>query len=331
MTCRERVTAALRGAPTDRPAISFWQHFPGRDGTARDLARATVAFQRRYEPDFVKLMPTGMYAVLDYGVQVRTSDDGIGTTRFVSGPVAASADWTRLPAVAPGRGVLAEQVEAVRLVREALGPDVPILQTIFSPLTMASKLVGGDLSPAMVEAEEGFRVALERVARDVVAFGQACLRAGADGFFFATQLATHTALPSGAYERFGVPYDTAVLGALRAGSSLLILHLHGLDPFFDLADWYPVDGVNWHDRETRPHLAEALARTRAGLVGGIARMGAVVRGSPDAVAAEVRDAIAQTGGRRLVVAPGCVIPTDAPAANLLAARAAVGGSATIRP
>jgi uroporphyrinogen decarboxylase len=44
-----------------------------------------------------------------------------------------------------------------------------------------------------------------------------------------------------------------------------------------------------------------------------------VDGTPDEVAAEVRQAIAETGGRRVLVAPGCSIPPRTPAENLAAA------------
>ena len=42
----------------------------------------------------------------------------------------------------------------------------------------------------------------------------------------------------------------------------------------------------------------------------------------DAVAREVRDAIAQTQGRGHIVTTGCVMPTDTPEANIRAAIAA---------
>ncbi|MHB9092288.1 MAG: uroporphyrinogen decarboxylase family protein, partial [Chloroflexota bacterium] len=103
-----------------------------------------------------------------------------------------------------------------------------------------------------------------------------------------------------------------------------ILHLHGLDSFFDLADRYPVHAVNWHDRETSPSITEAMRLTDKVLVAGIHRGGAVTKADAGAVAAQVRDAIAQSGGRRLVVAPGCVIPAAmARVETLRAARDAV--------
>jgi uroporphyrinogen decarboxylase len=323
MTRYERVEAAFRGEPVDRVPISFWQHFPAHDHAPASLADVTAQYQRRFDLDFIKLMPTGMYCVMDYGVSVVPSGDAVGTTRYASGPIARAGDWARLPGVSPERGVLGDQVAVVRRLRATLGTDVPLLQTIFSPLTMAAKMAGGPIDAVVREHEAALPAALGRLAGDVVTFGRACLDAGADGFFFATQLATRAALPAGAYERLGVPYDLEVLRALRPRSWGIVLHLHGDEPLFDLADRYPVDGVNWHARETVPSLARGLERTARGLVGGIARHGPVATGSAAEVVAEARDAIAQTNGRRLVLAPGCVIPTTAPDANLHALRRAV--------
>ena len=324
MNHRERVRAALRGEPVDRPPISLWHHFPGRDQTADALATTTIEFQRQLDLDLVKLTPTGMYPVLDYGVQVRP-DDVVGTTRFASGPVRQPADWARLPDVSPERGVLAREVEVVHRVRTALGPDVPIIQTIFSPLTVADKLIAGGVAAAPPEHEAAIAATLPKLAADVIVFGRACLEAGADGFFFATQLAARSVLPDGTYERLGVPFDQEVLEALRPRSWCTILHLHGADPLFELADCYPVDGVNWHDRETTPSLAEALRRTSRCLVAGIARRGVILNHDADAITHEVQNAAEQTGQRRLIVAPGCVVPVSVTPDQLTAARRAVEG------
>jgi uroporphyrinogen decarboxylase len=325
MTHRERIQATLRGEAVDRPPVSLWRHFPREDETVEGLVKATVRFQREYDFDLVKLMPTGMYGVIDYGVAVQLSNEDVGTTRFVSGPIHESADWERLPALKPDTGILGEQVEVVRRVRQELGPDTPVIQTIFSPLMLASKLVGGTerLKDALADGESSVLAGLDRLTQDTIAFGRACLDAGADGFFFATQLAAPAEMERQEYEKYGVPFDLRVTEALRDGAWCTLLHLHGLDPYFELADRYPVDAVNWHDRETTPSLSEALTLTSKTLVGGLERRGPLSRGTPESVTSEVRDAIAQTEGRRLIVAPGCVVPDAAPSANLMAARQAV--------
>jgi uroporphyrinogen decarboxylase len=317
-THRERIAAAIRGERVRPLPVAFWHHFPQADSNPVTFAEATVAFYRQFDVDLVKLMPTGMYPVMDYGVAVRPSDDDLGTTVYFSGPIAHPDAWDALPAVSPERGVLGDQVAMAGHVRAALGPDVPIIQTIFSPLTMAAKLAGGTLRGALLEDEDALRRVLARLAADVVAFGDACLDIGVDGFFFATQLANAPSLPRDVYARLGEPYDLEILEALRPRAWLQVLHLHGQEPFFELADRYPVDVVNWEDRETRPTLRGALQQTSRCLLGGVVRGAALATASEAEITAQVADAAAQTEGQRVIVGAGCVVSVTTPDENLQA-------------
>jgi uroporphyrinogen-III decarboxylase len=57
-------------------------------------------------------------------------------------------------------------------------------------------------------------------------------------------------------------------------------------------------------------------------MGGVS-VATVAQGTPDRVAAEVRQALSETGGRRFLLAPGCSIPPQTPEANLLAVKGAL--------
>jgi uroporphyrinogen decarboxylase len=61
------------------------------------------------------------------------------------------------------------------------------------------------------------------------------------------------------------------------------------------------------------------------VVGGVNDRQTLLNGPVEAIWAEVQDAIAQTGGRRLMVGPGCVIPTNTPDTHVRAAVNAVRG------
>ena len=97
-----------------------------------------------------------------------------------------------------------------------------------------------------------------------------------------------------------------------------MLHLHGENVMFDLLAGYPVQMINWHDRLTAPTLGKALKSFKGALVGGVEERGLLVSGPVQAIRAQVRDAMVQTGGRRLVVGPGCVAAIAAPEQNIRA-------------
>ena len=67
MTKLERVRAALGCLDVDRPPYGFWTHLPGIDLDPLRLAAETAAFAQRYDLDFVKSMPNGLYCVEDWG------------------------------------------------------------------------------------------------------------------------------------------------------------------------------------------------------------------------------------------------------------------------
>jgi uroporphyrinogen decarboxylase len=330
MTKAERVRAALAGEPADRTPFSLWHHFPEKDATVEGLVNETVAFHERFDVDLIKLMPTGMYSTLPYGTTIEVVPGDSGTTGMKTSPIQTSKDWTTLPAAKPTEGALAEQVEVVRQVRSAVGPDVPIVQTIFSPLTMAEKMAGGSLLEHLENDEDSVHVALDQFAQDVIAFGRECLAAGASGFFFATQQASRDAgLSDDLFNRAGVAYDVRVLEALYDDDRnwCTLLHLHGNNPRFEIADQYPIHAVNWHDRESGPSIKEATNLTSRALVAGIDRIGPVAKGDIDGAIAEVDDAIAQANGMRLIVAPSCVLPYTVDASVLQAIREHVQGLA----
>src|SRR2546425_534255 len=78
----------------------------------------------------------------------------------------------------------------------------------------------------------------------------------------------------------------------------------------------PVHAINWHDRLTPPTLGAARRRFAGAAVGGLSEWETLRRGPVRAIADEVDDAIRQTGGRGVIVAPGCVLPLDVPEAHL---------------
>ncbi|MBE0409643.1 MAG: uroporphyrinogen decarboxylase, partial [Anaerolineales bacterium] len=101
---------------------------------------------------------------------------------------------------------------------------------------------------------------------------------------------------------------------------LNLFHLHGNEVMFEKFVDYPVAAINWHDQDTPPSLAEGKERFPGVVCGGLQRWETMVLGTPEQVAAEGQKAIAATGGRRFILGTGCVTPTVAPRANLMAAR-----------
>jgi uroporphyrinogen decarboxylase len=325
MDKRERVLAAVGGRPVDRPPVSFWRHVPDVDHTAAGLAEAMLAFQRRWDLDFVKVMSSGVYCVEDWGCAVAYQGSPNGAKQCTRHAVQGRGDWARIRALDPGAGALGREIEAVRLIARGRADDAPILHTVFSPLTVARKLAGDRLVEDLRGAPDAVEPALDAITETVAAHARAALEAGADGIFFATQTAAPEAVTAEECARFDVPRMRRVLDAVAGRSVFTLLHVHGRDIYFDLAAALPAHAVNWHDRLTAPGLSEARTRFAGALVGGLSEGRTLLRGPADAVTAEVRDALAQTGGRGIMIGPGCVLPLATPDAHLTAVVTTVKG------
>jgi uroporphyrinogen decarboxylase len=324
---QQRIKAALRHEPVDRVPLSLWRHFHREDRTPRMLAEATLRLARTYDQDLVKLTPCGMYAVEDWAGERIVFPGTDRDAPYLPRPAVASPDgWRRLPVLEPAAGALGRELEAVRLVAAGLGGETPFLMTVFSPLTLAYKLAGEAVVAHLREHPADLHAGLLAISETMARFARAALQAGADGLFFATQLAGHRWLTPAEYGEFGERYDLAVLGAVagwsEAASKITVLHIHGQDIFFDLANRYPIHAVSWHDRETAPNLEKARQLTDRAFITGLDR-DLVGNGPVAAIQAQVREAVAQTEGQGLILAPSCVIPTTAPAAHLQAVRDAL--------
>jgi len=323
MSKRERLEATIRGEATDRVPVALWRHFPGDDQDPAELAASTVAFQRQYDFDFIKVTPASSFCVRDWGVQDYWIGNEEGTREYQHYPVRTPEHWYAIHRLEPEQEALGAQLRCLELIRKAVGDEVPFIQTIFNPLSQAKNLAGKqNLMAHIRENPVAVRTALEAITATTVRFIQAARERGIAGIFLAVQHASYELMCEREYEEFGVPFDRKLLEAAN-GLWLNVLHLHGSRVMFDLLAGYPVQVINWHDRETLPTLRGGQQRFKRAVLGGLRQWETMVRGAPEQVRLEAEEALRQTGGRRFILGTGCVTPITAPWANLRAARQAV--------
>jgi uroporphyrinogen decarboxylase len=306
----ERLRLAIEGGDVDRSPVSLWRHFPERDQTAADLAALTHSWQGRFDCDFVKFMPPGDYAIIDWGAE-SVFEGALGGTRTTTHfPIMALSDWTGIAPLDVSSGFNGMVLDAIRATKAQLRPDVPLLQTIFSPLTIAMKMSNGVVLRHLEEDSATVHGALKVITQTTRAMLLASLEHGADGVFFASQCADRTVMSELGYREHGLPYDETVLRPWPESAPLLI-HLHGAEPMLDLALEFPPGLLNWHDRFAGPPLAEGHAQTDRPVAGGINEK-TIATATIDAVVDDVLEAIRAMNGRSLAITPGCVIPTNTP-------------------
>jgi len=321
MNKRDRLEAAIDGdAAVDRAPVSLWRHFPVDDQYPDQLAAATIEFQNLYDFDFVKVTPSSSFCIRDWGATDEWRGNPEGTREYTHRVIAHPDDWIRLTPLDPHKGALGDQLRALKMIRDGLPSSVPVIQTVFSPVSQARNLIGADKLPTHARQHKAqLNATLTAITETSLRFVDEAKKIGIDGIFYAIQFASTRIFSELEYGELGEPHDRKILDATR-DLWLNVLHLHGDDVMFDLVSGYPAQVINWHDRETPPTLVEGKKKFKGAVCGGLRQWETMVRGNPDSVRAEAKDAIAMMNGRGLILGTGCVTPITAPRANLRAAR-----------
>jgi len=318
-THRERIQVCLAGEMPDQTPVALWRHFPVDDQSPETLAAAQVAFQRVYDFDLVKVTPASSFCLRDWGAEDEWRGNPEGTRQYTKHVITQPQDWERLPSLDPTATHLAGQLACLRQIRSGVGPNTPMLQTIFNPLAQAKNLAGNEtLLVHLRKYPDAVLKGLQTIAITTQHFIEAALDTGIDGIFYAVQHAQATLLNEDEFKHFSQSLDLQILEYAQ-DLWCNMLHLHGEDVYFEQLSKYPAQIINWHDRETPPSLSEAQKIFKGVVCGGLSR-DALVYKTAQEVRKEKEDAIQQTGGRKLILSTGCVVPVIAPHGNIMATK-----------
>lgn len=325
MNKRERVMAAIRGEPVDRVPLSFWLHNFAAEHSAQALADETLRLYRAYDWDFLKPQSRATCFAEMWGTQIEPS-----TEPTVMSKVRAHAlrDAREIGSLAPAdasRGALAEQLDAMCKVRAAVGPEVPIVATIFAPLMTLLYMVPGGRD-AVLQLMREDPAALDRglnaITQTLAQYARLCVDTGIDGIFYATTLATRSLISVEQCRRFQRPHDLAILEA-AAAAPFNIMHVCGDHTLFDEFVDYPVAVFSWATTPGNPHLRDVRERTGRAVLGGLPGKPQIGGMQSDALVERLRVAITETTGRGHLLGPDCSINPGTPDALLRAVSEAV--------
>lgn len=331
MTKRERVRAILEGRPADRTPVSFWYHFPPSRQTGSAAVQAHLEHLEGYDLDFLKVMndhhyPRGRLSVLSEPGDLKLIEPLPGDTQG-----------------------LADQLQVLSDLRRLLGPEVPMTTTLFNPWAVLRSLTQPpsdvhsppDLTGGQDQRDEaltkllnadrpGMLAALDAITYTLADFARRCIEAGADGVFLSVRddWVNRPANGGGtAYAELVRPRDLQILQAAGQGWFNWV-HMCGKPQDFAGFAAYPCAVINWADRAAGPSIAYARDRAKPAIAAGVDNLRTLPEGTPEDVAAEVRDALRQARQRPIMITPGCTYdPQKVPPENLRAMVNAARGAA----
>ena len=313
--------AALRGEEVDRPPVSAWWHDFPREWSASELAEATLEAYRKYDWDFIKVNPRFSYYAEDWGAKYVPAADQASQPPLTEPGVSSPEDLGRIKPLDVNKAAYGEQLEALRIIAKELKKQAPFIQTVFTPLAVMSRITGSPKYVRKLMRENGHELsmALHAISETLSAYSRACLDAGASGIFLATvEWGTADMISMDEYEMFGRPFDLPVLDAVK-GAPFNVFHVcRANNHLANLID-YPVAAFHWDVHgEGNPSLLKGASLTGKAVMGGVSHDRTMAKPAPADVAIEAERAIVETGGRRLLLAPGCSIESTTSEVNLRA-------------
>jgi len=332
MQPRDRVMAALRGEAVDRVPLSFWLHNFATENAVGSFVAESLRLAKEFGWDYLKPQSRAQCFAEAWGLQYRASGERAVPYTRTHTPCRNAADLRRLKPADPEAGALGDQLEALRQIRAGVGPDTPIIWTVFSPMMVAPFLLDGGVEQALAivrEEPEALEAALDAIAHTLAGYARLAVAAGADGLFYATNVARLGLLSAAECRRFQRPWDLHVLDAV-ASAPFNALHICGPGVHFDEVADYPAQAFSWALAEGNPSLREGHRRTGRAVMGGLPAKPVIATLTPAAVAARARAAVREMDGRRLLLGPDCSIDPDTPDALLHAAREAIESPASGR-
>jgi uroporphyrinogen decarboxylase len=322
----ERVRRRLRGEAVDRPPnfdiyMQRAAHHAGRRLREyyldhRALVEANLAVLEAFDLDVVQAISDPYREACDLGLDVEWPEDGLPLRRAIL--LAEPEDAARLRLVAPADGRrMSDRLDAIRLLRERVGEDVPVMGWVEGSFALASVLRGDSNVLMDLHDRPGWlKDLLERLVEVGIAFVRAQVAAGAHVIGLGDSMGSLVSPRQ--YREFVLPYEQRLFAAAREAGAIPRLHICGNTSRL-LADM-ATSGAAIVDLDWMVDLAraaEVFGPDGPAPCGNFDPVAVMLHGTPDDVASAVRAAAAAAGPRHFSAA-GCEVPDGTPDANPLA-------------
>ena len=296
----ERVRAVLKGEIPDAVPASFWFHFPKDQAHGNAAVKAHLDFYRQADLDFLKIMNEHHYRV---ETQIKNP-----------------SDWRKIKPVSLKSEFYQAQLDEIKLITDRLGGDCLTVITIFNPFSSGKHASNYLIDEHLRTDPESVNIGLQTIAESLAEFSAACLDAGADGIYFASQGGEADRFEEHIFTEIIKPNDLTVLNAIKDKSNFNILHICQDKARLHLYSDYPGNVVNW--AATAQHnvpLPDGKKLFNRPILGGLDNRGVIVDGTPDDIRRAVHEVISSFGPKGLIIGADCTLPTEINIENIHAA------------
>ena len=330
MTGRERILAAFRGEPVDRPAVCnptsvatvelmdlVDAPFPQANRDGELMAR--LAATSYTELGFDTIMP--VFTIIQdssaLGCKIQWEQKDNWPTVKMSEPIWETADDIVIPPDFLTHPDTACVLDAIRRLKAEYGDEAAVVGKTMGPWSLAYHCFGVErfLLLSLDDPDATKRI-LDRLKEATVAFGVAQIEAGADALTLPDH-ATGDLVSGDYYRRYLRDLHLELVGRIPIP---LILHICGKT--IDRMSYIAETGFAafHYDSKNDPAESMGVVGDRIALVGNVNNPETLFARGPEEVQAEVRKNL--DAGIKLI-GPECAIPLQTPLENLKAIPAAI--------
>ena len=326
MNSYERMMNRFAGKPVDRiPNFSLVMMFAAKEvgvtygqfcSDYRYLADGAFRCYEKYGFDHVCAISDPMREAEGFGANVVIPDEGVPYSPQKRLQDISDIDTLKVIDPSSGRR-MSDRIEAVRLMRQRAGMDVPVVGWIEGALAECCDLMDmQEVFVNMLEEPEAIQQLIDICARQGILFAKAQVEAGAQ-IIGMGDAATSLIGPS-LYEEFVLPYQKKMISAIHDMGAKGKLHICGnIDPVMHLIAHTGADMVDMDYMVDMDRAADILPKDCC-ICGNFNPVDVMLQGSVEDVKRATRACMALSVKNNNFVAPGCEIPRDTPVENLLA-------------
>lgn len=321
-----RVMNRFQGKPVDRvPNLSIVMMFAAKEqgitygqycSDYRLRTDAVFRCHERYGIDMVCAISDPMCEAEGFGTQVVIPDDAVPYPAVRRLQTLSDIDTLRVIDPSQARR-MSDRVEAVRLMRQRAGNDVPVVGWIEGALAECCDLMRmEEVFINMIDEPEAIKRLIDICVEQGILFAKAQIEAGAH--IVGMGDAATSLIGPGLYEEFVLPYQQKMIRAIHDMGAKVKLHICGnIGPVMDLVAQTGADMVDCDFMVDMERVAGILPESTC-ICGNFNPVQILYQGTPEMVKAEVRRCKKLSGRTNHFVAPGCEVPKDTPVENMLA-------------
>jgi MtaA/CmuA family methyltransferase len=324
MNSFERLTRRLKKQPVDRPPnfdifMTFAAHYIRQPLSKyyleyRVLVDANLAMVENFRVDILQAISDPYREAHDFGAKIIFPEDGLPVCEewLLEEPEKIKT----LPSPVPSSGKrMSDRLEAVRLMREKSGDEIPVMGWVEGAMAEAGNLRGmQNLLMDLLEEPPWLEELLEKIVEVEVKFARAQVHAGAHIIGLGDAVAS--LVSPDIYLRYALPYEQRIFKSVHEAGALARLHICGNTGA--ILSHMIESGADIIDLDWMVDMKSAVTQysARAAFCGNMDPVEVMLHGRSDQVYASTQQCL-RDGGANGISAAGCEIPSRTPGENLL--------------